>query len=694
MPSTTITATGSRGHHIFDLYVNETATSTSNNTSTVAFTFSMRPSGYDWYYSPPSKPVNYTVLINGVNYSGTIYEYAANTSLTIQTGTQTVSHNSNGTKTIDISFSVASIDAYYLPGSAAANGTLTLTSIARYPSVTQSLSSATEATLTVKWSSDSVIDIIKYSTNNGTTWTTVDVADGKSGTYTITGLAGGASYNVKTRVRSKASQLETTSSASAFKTIKYPYASSTPNFTIGQSVKIGLANPLGRSVTVQLRVLGSGVVVGSASTSGTSVTITPSASILYNAIKNSRTGTYYAVTWYAGYSYGGTQGTFSANANVALPSISTLTYHDTDPDTTFITRDDQLIVQNRSLVRFDATGLAGYQGSTISSASITVNGVSQTMTVSGTTATVTPFPIDSAADVAAILTVTDSRGMQVTKSVTLTMLEYAAPTATVTAVRKNNFYAETDIKARANVSSLDGSNFFTLKYRTKKLDGSSSYGPWNALSDNVTVTATLDNEYAWEVQVEIADILTTTYVSVTVLEGTPILYIDRIKRSVSLNGFPTDEGSLEVDGHDLRRHAITASLSTWDTSLISGSYTKIALDASVVAGSKLTLYYGSVKIGGTVAHVMVSARVLLSASSTSGVRAARIYKNSIADANLVAWTEQGVSNAGYIHLVIPPTLAEIAAGDELILCYYAQSGDTLAGASAGNVTALTVNFVD
>ena len=73
MPSTTITATGSKGHHIFELTVAEAATSTTNNTSTITFSFGMRPTGYDWQWSPPAKPVNYTVIINGVNYSGTIY---------------------------------------------------------------------------------------------------------------------------------------------------------------------------------------------------------------------------------------------------------------------------------------------------------------------------------------------------------------------------------------------------------------------------------------------------------------------------------------------------------------------------------------------------------------------------------------------------------------------------------------------
>ena len=692
MPSKTITATGSKGHHIFDLYVNETSTSTANNTSTVAFTFSMRPTGYDWYWSPPSKPVNYTVIINGVNYSGTIYQYTANTTLTIKTGTQTVTHNSNGKKTIDISFSVASLDFAYLPGSASANGTLTLADIARYPSITQSLSGKTETTLTVKWSSDSTIDILYYSTNNGSSWTTVDVADGKSGTYTITGLSAGTSYNVKTRVHSKASGLTTDSSASAFSTNDYPFANSMPNFTIGQSVKIGLSNPHSRSVTVELLASG-GTVAGTATTSGTSVTLTPTAATLYASIPNAKSANYSVRVTYGSQTRTKTGGTYSANTNTSAPSATALAYADTYSRVISVTGNNQLIVQGRSRVTFTLTGLAGYEGSTISSVSLSVNGATYSMTISGTTATVEQVTINSPTDVTATATITDSRGITGTKSVTVTMIEYADPTLRVSAVRKNNFYSETDIKADATIASINGRNSIrTLSFQYKRSDDT-GYGNWTDITSGQAVTVSLDNAYAWTIHFRIQDSVSTTiHYYATVLEGTPIMFIDRNKRSVSLNGFPNDDESFEVGGHDLRRHVITASLTSPITSPSSQTYSQITLDSATSFGDKLSLNYGSVVIGANVSKVMVSAFMSVHTGSVSSVRSLRICKNSFSDANTVGWSWESASASEYVQLVIPPLLIDVAEGDEIELYYYVQSGDEIAGTFGGR-TSLTVDFI-
>ena len=89
-----------------------------------------------------------------------------------------------------------------------------------YPTSTQSLSSKTDKTITMKWASDQTIDYIWYSTNNGSTWHGVDVTNGKSGTYTIKSLSASTTYKIKTRVRAKDSKLTKDSSALSVKT--YP----------------------------------------------------------------------------------------------------------------------------------------------------------------------------------------------------------------------------------------------------------------------------------------------------------------------------------------------------------------------------------------------------------------------------------------------------------------------------------------
>lgn len=135
-----ISANGSKGHHKFTLTVTETSTSVSNNTSTISFRFQIDPikipssaaNAWDWeQYTNPSNTISYKVVINGTTYSGTIPEYDAMGTLTLKSGTQTVSHNADGTKTLSFSFVVTDATTVnFTSGNASANGTLALTPLA------------------------------------------------------------------------------------------------------------------------------------------------------------------------------------------------------------------------------------------------------------------------------------------------------------------------------------------------------------------------------------------------------------------------------------------------------------------------------------------------------------------------------------------------------------------------------------
>ena len=65
------------------------------------------------------------------------------------------------------------------------------------------------------------------------------------------------------------------------------------------------------------------------------------------------------------------------------------------------------------------------------------------------------------------------------------------------------------------------------------------------------VTLTLDNNYAWDVQVLLEDKIGSTTYNLTLDRGIPITFFDREKRSVGINCFPTDNGSLEVAGNNI-----------------------------------------------------------------------------------------------------------------------------------------------
>jgi hypothetical protein len=133
----TITANGANGHHKFTLTVTENSTSTTSNTSSVSWSFVISPivKSYDWISN--SGNVKYSVVVNGNTYSGAITTYDGNSTVTIKSGTETCTHNNDGSKTISFSFSITDSTGWsFAPGNASASGTMALTQIPRKATIT------------------------------------------------------------------------------------------------------------------------------------------------------------------------------------------------------------------------------------------------------------------------------------------------------------------------------------------------------------------------------------------------------------------------------------------------------------------------------------------------------------------------------------------------------------------------------
>ena len=137
LQTTSISAKGSKGNHKFTLNITEDSTSTINNNSSISWSLVLSPvvSGYDWDYSG-TVPVTYSVTIDGETYTGNIMKYDGTSTVTVKSGKKNVDHNDDGSKEISFSFSVSSLNVYYLPGSASEDGTLTLTDISREATIT------------------------------------------------------------------------------------------------------------------------------------------------------------------------------------------------------------------------------------------------------------------------------------------------------------------------------------------------------------------------------------------------------------------------------------------------------------------------------------------------------------------------------------------------------------------------------
>ena len=552
----------------------------SENKTTVPITVKLRY----WDVEIGSRTGSYNIGGSTDNWSASsIYDYDHQYwhETTLGTATAVIQHDADGTaknKTLQINYPYNGYYGGVYYDNISASAVVTLDAIPRYASVTESLSARTETSLTVAWSTDAVVDKLWYSTDNGTSYTEVSIAEGTSGTFTVTGLTAGTTYQVKVKVRRKDSQLESESTAGAFATYAYPYAVSMPDFSLGDSVTIGIFNPLGRTVTVKL--LKGSTEIGSYSTSGTSVSGFNTATMvdaLYATIPNSKTAQYKISVVYGTTNTTTTDGGyFSVKENDCKPTIGALTYEDTNQTAVAITGNNQQIVRNHSTVKYTASGLAGNKSATVESASLSVNGSTYLLTLSGTSAVGGNAVIDSGSNVVATVTVTDSRGITNTKTVTVTMLDWSVPSAIISINRQNNFYSETDFNVDAQYAYIGGHNTITITYSCVREDGGGS-AVTGTLSDGVTSVVTLDNTYAWLITITLVDGFggTTTY-NVRISRGMPIVYFDRLKNSVGINCFPQEDQSVEVPEGNLK------NLFTFSTT---------ASDFNDLTTSKI--YYGS-----------------------------------------------------------------------------------------------------
>lgn len=526
--------------------------SITNNTSTISWTLKgAGTGGSSWYYAGP-------IWIGFENTNGSnIYSntyWATRQKLyngtTVASGSFTVTHATDGTRQFRIFIEGAIYaSAYNVNG----NGTVTLDTIQRYANITPSLDSETETSLTLNWTTDATIDKLYYSIDNGANFTDLNIQEGTGGAFTITGLTANTGYPVVLKARRKDSQLESTSTAQTFTTYRYPYAAVMPDFNIESNVTVTLFNPLSRAVTAEL-LAANGTVCQTVNTSGTTAVFNGSTTknALYASIPSAVSDTYSVRVTFGAQVSTESGGTYSADAALCTPVIGSATYADTNATAQALLNDPSQIVQNIGVVRYSASNLQPKNSATIAGVSVAVNNQTYALTVSGTSASGGNAVINSATDVIAVFTLTDSRGFTGTKNVTVTMLEWAIPSAIISLARQQNFYSETDITVDANYSSLDGKNSVTITYLCQAVPITGQTTPADVsgtLSDNVQDTIILDNLFGWNIAITITDAFggTVTYNAYAPI-GVPFIYFDRFKESVGINAIPTHEKSLEING--------------------------------------------------------------------------------------------------------------------------------------------------
>lgn len=183
----TITDNGSKGHHRFTLKVNEDSTNTSTNKSQGTYTFQISPIQTGWDWSGWGSNISYSGSIGGTTFSGTIPQYNGSSTITLSSGSFEIEHNTDGNKTIAISFSVTdNTGVNYTCGNANASGEMTLTYIPRKTKFTQTNYSANVGDLskfaTVKPASPTFIHSLKLTIGD----TFVKYINGNTGEWSDT----------------------------------------------------------------------------------------------------------------------------------------------------------------------------------------------------------------------------------------------------------------------------------------------------------------------------------------------------------------------------------------------------------------------------------------------------------------------------------------------------------------------------
>lgn len=468
-----------------------------------------------------------------------------------------------------------------------------------YPVITSfSVSKNTETSVKFNWTADSVCDWAWYSIDNGSTWADLPVSN------IVSGLTANTTYNFKLRVRRTDSQLTATSSTVQQTTYNYPYCTSMPDFTIGNALSLSFYNPLGRTFSFSIISNGTEITDSDWNTNKTSYSGFNAASTqtqLYATIPNVKNATYQIKCVYGNSTITKTGGKVSINEVECKPSITSVAYEDTYSNTILITQDNQKIIRTKSKVGYTATGLIVKNSATISSCSVSVLNNSYNLTVSGTSATGGNATIDSATNVVATFTLTDSRGLTATKDITITMVDWVKPSAIINIQRHNNFYSETDITVNALFSLPTSTyNHNRIAYRYKKVsDTAWSNFVWITQQNNVTVTDTFDNLYEWDIQVYVEDIYAYTYYDLTLPKGMPIMFIDRTKNSVGFNCFPTDTNSVEANGISLENIYSSTSekkIGTWINGKPLYRRTTVINDSSVLANKTVNVSTSSLNI--------------------------------------------------------------------------------------------------
>lgn len=327
------------------------------------------------------------------------------------------------------------------------------------------------------------------------------------------------------------------------------WPNNSPDFNIGDTIVVHMnRKSTVFTHTVVLKLGSYSYTIGTGVTDNISLDTDRIAASLYAQMPNSNSMTgEIAVTTYSGSTVIGTAScTIIAHVVNSNPAFYAA-YEDSNSKTVAITGDNQHIIRNNSTLKISVSNAQALNSATLKSITAVVNGNAYTGTLSGSTGVVNVGTVNISSDAKVTVKLTDSRGNEGIREITVLVYDWTLPSAIIKLNRKSNYYSESILNVNANYALIGGKNAVTIKYRTKKVSDS-SYGSYATIQNNVDVNFTADNKYEWNVQVEVSDRIGKTTYNLILAKGIPITYTDIKKYSFGVNCFPKHDNSLEVNG--------------------------------------------------------------------------------------------------------------------------------------------------
>ena len=493
---------------------------------------------------------SYSVTIDGVcrNSGSGSYSLGHNGTITLCEGNFTVWHNDDGKKSVWCSAVIDFQSHSASPGDFYPSGNLNLSTIPRYTTVYNSLRSKTINTLDINWSTTNSVDWIQYSLNGGG-WTdtqSANAADWKSGHYPIGGLNPNTNYTIKTRCRRKDSQLW--SEAGTFNVTTYDIAklTSTPNVNIGSAHNITWTNPSGASTSLKLCKTDNSTIIDYGAVTGTSKSITPTASKIYPLTPSSNTykARYIITTTANGKSYTNSKD-FTFTITNSNPTFSNFTYQDTNTTITALTGNNQILVSGYSNVKATvstANKATAKNSATMKTYKLAVG--NKNVSANYNASANVNLSINSINNNVLDLYAIDSRGNSTKVRKTATIKNYSnIKIKTLSVTRQNNVGTVTTLKFEGefwNASFGSVTNAITkckYKYKTTSsstwadgkttltytISGNKITGSLNVQGDKGTDGFSADNSY--DIQLILSDKLSTATYNVILSSGKPALAI-------------------------------------------------------------------------------------------------------------------------------------------------------------------------